>query len=210
MLCPKCHQPIEGDEPYICCASAPLTWHCTVCKKVSEGFAFPYGACPLCGGELELLGDRDIEDPDDFDSIRMAFEIELGGRAFYSRASREASEPVLQELFGKLAEMENEHMETLARRYHAHIPECAGEFEIERAAIFGGIERWPDDPANLFRIAIACEARAVAFFSERAAQVPEGSVEHELYEELAAEEREHVALLTTEYERWKEGKPGLL
>jgi len=210
MLCPKCHQPIEGDEPYICCAGAPLTWHCKSCKKVSEGFAFPYGVCPLCGGELELIGDRDIEDADDFDSIRMAFEIELGGRAFYARASREASEPVLQELFGKLAEMENEHMETLARRYHAHIPEYAGEFEVERAAIFGGIERRPDDPANLFRIAIACEERAVAFFSERAAQVPEGSVEQELYEELAAEEREHVALLTTEYERWKEGKPGML
>ena len=32
----------------------------------------------------------------------------------------------------------------------------------------------------------------------------------ELYKELAAEEREHVALLTTEYDRWKIGKPGLL
>ena len=28
--------------------------------------------------------------------------------------------------------------------------------------------------------------------------------------DLALEEREHVDLLTTEYDRWKAGKPGLL
>ena len=48
------------------------------------------------------------------------------------------------------------------------------------------------------------------FFSEQGARAPEGSVERDLYKELAAEEREHVALLTTEYERWKAGKAGLL
>ena len=42
------------------------------------------------------------------------------------------------------------------------------------------------------------------------AQAPVGSIERDLYQELAAEEREHVALLTTEYERWKAGKAGLL
>jgi glutamate synthase (NADPH) small chain len=35
-------------------------------------------------------------------------------------------------------------------------------------------------------------------------------VERQLYKELTAEEREHVDLLTTEFERWKQGKPGLL
>ncbi|MCP6769981.1 hypothetical protein NL529_34545, partial [Klebsiella pneumoniae] len=44
--CPKCHQPIEGDEEYICCADAKLQWRCDSCAKVSEGFAFPYGQCP--------------------------------------------------------------------------------------------------------------------------------------------------------------------
>src|SRR5262249_40262428 len=38
MLCPKCHRPIEGDEPYVCCASAPLSWRCDACGKVSDGF----------------------------------------------------------------------------------------------------------------------------------------------------------------------------
>jgi rubrerythrin len=62
----------------------------------------------------------------------------------------------------------------------------------------------------LFRIAIAFEERAVKFFAEHGAHAPEGTMERDLYKELAAEEREHVALLTTEYERWKAGKAGLL
>ena len=35
-------------------------------------------------------------------------------------------------------------------------------------------------------------------------------MERELYRELAAEEQEHVDLLTTELERFKAGKGGLL
>ena len=55
----------------------------------------------------------------------------------------------------------------------------------------------------------ASAARAAAFFSSRAEQHPPGSAEHGLYRELAAEEREHADLLSTEYERWRAGKPGL-
>ena len=54
------------------------------------------------------------------------------------------------------------------------------------------------------------EQRAVKFFSERGAQCAAGSPEQELYKELAAEEREHVDLLTTEFARYRQGKPGLL
>ncbi len=101
-------------------------------------------------------------------------------------------------------------MQTLSRRYHAEVPAPSPDFKIERAAIYAGIDNRPDDPANLFRIAIAFEQRAVDFFTQRLAATPEGSVERELYQELAAEEREHVALLTTEFNRYKQGKPGLL
>ena len=57
MLCPKCRRPLEdeADGPYICCAGASLQWRCMDCAKVSEGFAFPYGRCPHCGGELEVV-----------------------------------------------------------------------------------------------------------------------------------------------------------
>ena len=63
MLCPKCHSPLDGDgESYICCAGATLRWHCTSCAKVSEGFAFPYGGCPLCGGTLTRFEPGPVDD----------------------------------------------------------------------------------------------------------------------------------------------------
>ena len=211
--CPRCHRPIEGEEAYICCANIELRWRCNACAKVSEGFAFPYGICPHCGkGRLAMLDRGPIDDTDTkgLDAIRMAFEIELGGLAFYERAARDAGEPELRELFGRLAAMEKEHIEILSRRYHADLPVPAEDFQLDRAAIFAGVERKPDDPANLFRIAIAFEQRAVDFFRERGGQAPGGSVEAQLYSELAAEERGHVEILTTEYARWKAGKAGLL
>ncbi len=207
--CPKCHQPLEGDEEYVCCATAQLTWKCADCGKVSEGFAFPYGMCPACGGKLAVADPAKASDAAALDAVRIAFEIELGGMAFYSRAKDEAKDPVLRELFGRMAGMEKEHMATLSRRYHATVP-APGDFKVDRAAVYAGIPNKPEDPANLFRIAIAFEERAVKFFTERGAACAEGSPEKQLYKELAAEEREHVDLLTTELERWKAGKAGLI
>ena len=208
-VCPKCHRPVEGDEAYVCCATAALTWRCESCAKVSEGFAFPYGMCPACGGKLVAADATRPEDAPSIDAVRMAFEIELGGMAFYARASEQAAEPLLRDLFGRFAEMERGHMATLSRRYHVD-PPAPGAFQVDRAAIYAGIESHPDDPANLFRIAIAFEERAVAFFEGRGAAVAAGSPEAQLYAELAAEEREHVALLATELARWQAGKPGLI
>ncbi len=209
-LCPKCRQPIEDDEEYICCAGARMEWHCQDCGKVSEGFAFPYGMCPACGGKLAVRDPLKVEEAAALDAIRMAFEIELGGQAFYKRAAAESKDPALSELFQKFVGMEEEHMTTLSSRYHIDVPVPLQDFRIDRAAVYAGIPDRPEDPANLFRIAIAFEQRAVKFFSERGASVAAGSVESQLYKELAAEEAEHVALLTTEFERWKLGKPGLL
>jgi rubrerythrin len=210
MLCPKCRQPIDGPEEYICCGVETLEWRCRDCGKVSEGFAFPYGMCPMCSGTLEVLEPREIDDAEAMNAIRIAFEIELGGHAFYAQAAKDAKEPGLRTLFAKFADMEEEHMDTLARRYHAEIPEPSDLSGVERAAIFAGIESHPEDPANLFRIAIACEERAAAFFGEKSRKTPEGSPDRQLYRELAAEEREHAELLTTEFTRWEAGKPGLL
>jgi rubrerythrin len=208
--CPKCHQPIEGDEEYICCADAKLQWRCESCAKVSEGFAFPYGQCPACGGKLAPLGDRSIADAKALEAVRTAFEIELGGMAFYKRAAGEAKDPELQALFAKFAEMEKEHMATLSARYHVDVAQASEGFKTERAAIYAGIPNDPQDPANLFRIAIAFEQRAVKYFSEKGEQCAPGSMEQQLYRELAAEEREHVDILATELARFKAGKPGLL
>jgi hypothetical protein len=72
------------------------------------------------------------------------------------------------------------------------------------------VDHRPEDPDNLFRIAIALEQRAAAFFRLRANSAAPGSAEQLLYLELGAEERDHADLLTTEYERWRARKPGLL
>jgi rubrerythrin len=198
-VCPRCRRPVEGEESYICCAGVELTWRCTECHKVSEGFAFPYGLCPHCKGRLEILERSGVSDDRALEAVRKAFEIELGGHAFYERAARDAGDPQLRELFGRFAEMEKEHMQTLSKRYHADLPAPSADFQVDRAAIFAGVDRKPEDPANLFRI-----------FATEGERAPAGSAERELYRELAAEEREHVELLTTEYRRWQSGKAGLL
>jgi len=211
MLCPKCRQPLEdGEETYICCANATLQWRCLQCAKVSEGFALPYGLCPHCAGKLERITPRQIDDGVALDAIRKAFEIELGGQAFYNRAAAVSTEPVLQDLFGRFAAMEQEHMQTLQRRYHAQLPTSSPEFRFETSAIFFGIPVRPADPANLFRIAIGMEQRAAGYFEKCAQDSKPASAEQQLYRELAAEEHEHAALLGTEYARWQENKPGLM
>jgi homotetrameric NADPH-dependent glutamate synthase len=209
-VCPRCHRPLEGDEEYVCCAGASLAWKCTACQKVSEGFAFPYGMCPACGGKLEELEKRKVDDAGAMAAIRTAFEIELGGQAFYRRAAADSKDEMLRALFLKFVAMEEEHMATLARRYHATVPPPNADFQVERAAIYAGIPNKPEDPANLFRIAIAFEKRAAEHFSSRGNAANARSVEKQLYLELAAEESEHVVMLTTEYERWMAGKPGMM
>jgi acyl-coenzyme A synthetase/AMP-(fatty) acid ligase/rubrerythrin len=211
MLCPKCHRPLADDDEgeYICCANSSLQWRCTQCGKLSEGFAFPYGRCPHCGGTLEVEDASRVDDAAALAGIRMAFEIELGGRAFYQRAAADTDDPALRALFGRFALMEGEHMETLSRRYHIDVPTPSQSFRVELAAIFADVESRPQDPANLFRIAIALEKRAADFFAERSSRATQDSAERQLYRELAAEEREHAETLSTEYARWRAGKPGL-
>ena len=208
MQCPKCHRPIDADADgvIVCCASASWQWRCTQCHKVSEGFAFPYGRCPHCGGELARPPARRFDDAAALQAIRMAFEIELGGRAFYQRAAAQTDDAALRDLFSHFAQMEGEHMETLARRYHVDPPAPTPSFKVELAAIFGAVAHRPRDPANLFRIAIGMEQRAAAFFAERSARARPGSSEHTLYRELADEELEHAQLLNAEFERWQIGK----
>ncbi|HEX6362484.1 MAG TPA: AMP-binding protein, partial [Albitalea sp.] len=216
MLCPKCHRALDdtSEGAYICCAGAVLQWRCRGCAKVSEGFAFPYGRCPQCGDVLEAV-DGAARDPEAaLEGVRTAFEIELGGRAFYQRAAVEVSDPELKRLFGRFAVMEGEHMETLSRRYHLDVPPPSPALRLEVAAIYAGATgrpagQRPETPESLFRIAIELEERAAAFFTARAADTAEGSAEQRLYRELAAEEREHASLLATEFARWQSGKPGL-
>lgn len=165
--------------------------------------------CPACGGALRSIEEKRPDDAAALEAIRSAFEIELGGMAFYQRAAREAVDPSMRDLFARFAEMERQHMATLSARYHVD-PPAPGDLHLDRAAVYAGIPNRPEEADNLFRIAIAFEERAAQFFAKHHADCAPGSPEGQIYKELAAEEREHVAVLSTELSRWSEGKPGLL
>lgn len=212
MLCPKCRVSLadESEGHSICCADAPMQWQCGQCGKVSEGFAFPYGNCPQCAGKLALRQEDPTAATDRaaLDAVRLAFEIELGSRAFYQRAAADSDDDALRALFGRFAIMEGEHMEALSLRYHIETPDPAPRFQVGQAAVFAGVDHRPHDPDNLFQIAIALEKRAASFFAKLSAQAPAGSAEQRLYLALGAEERAHAAMLDTEYELWRTRKPG--
>ncbi len=214
MLCPQCQRPLDPavEGRYICCAGASRSWQCTACGETMSGFAFAYGRCPQCGGALKALDDHvtSAAAADALEGVRLAFEIELGGRAFYQRAAADTDDASLRDLFGRFAVMEGAHMETLAQRYHIDVTEPSAPLRMEVAAIFAGETHRPQDPANLFRIAIALEERAAAFFTERAGRAAAGSAERSLFDELADEEQDHAAALRTAYQQWRTGKPGLL
>ncbi len=202
--------PSTPADETLSCAGASGVWRCESCGRVSEGFAFAFGLCPHCAGRLRRVdappqsGDRAAA----IEGVRMAFEIELGGRAFYQRAAAETADRELQQLFGRFALVEGEHMETLTRRYRLDVPPPSPALRREVAAIYAGVDDRPQDPANLFRIAIALEQRAAQFFDARAGLAAAGSAEQLLYRELAAEEHEHASLLAEELERWRSGRPG--
>jgi acyl-CoA synthetase (AMP-forming)/AMP-acid ligase II/rubrerythrin len=140
-------------------------------------------------------------------AVRTAFENELGGRAFYQRAAVDATDETMRTLFRRFAVMEGEHMEALARRFHVtDVPRPAPDFRIEVAALFAGVENKPQDPGNLYRIAIALENRAAAFYEARAAQAVAGSADQAHYLELAAEEHAHADMLATQFRQWREGQ----
>ena len=210
MQCPQCRAPLDDEDngPLVCCAGAARQWHCRQCGGVQEAFAFPYRRCPACGGELVLRDGSKGPGSASLIAIRTAFEIELGGRAFYSRAAVETQDPRLEALFRRFAAMEGEHMERLSRRYHVvDVPPARPEFRVELAALFAGAEHRPADPDNLFKIAIALEQRAAGFFASRSTLAAPGSAERRLYQELAQEEREHAEILSAEYQRWREAGP---
>jgi rubrerythrin len=212
VACPRCRRPLEpGEEEHICCAGETVIWTCSSCQKVSEGFAFPYGLCPTCGGTLTAGHDTAVESDAAVEAIRQAFEIELGGLAFYARGAGEveAKDPDLAGLFRELAEMEKGHMDTLARRYHIAAPEgaAAAHLSPSQIAVYAGATMNEVSGAALLRLAVHLEKRARAFFLETGRRFPTGSPEWRLYRELEAEERDHVDLITTALARHLADKP---
>jgi glutamate synthase (NADPH/NADH) small chain len=145
-------------------------------------------------------------------AISQAFEIELGGMAFYGRGAGTASAPELKELCQRLYEMEQEHLGILSRRYHVDPPALPSEgLTHAQMAVYAGAELGPEATGvDLLELALTLEERARDFFSAEARKLSDGSPEWRLYRELEAEEFDHVATIATELERHKSGRRGLL
>jgi glutamate synthase (NADPH) small chain len=204
--CPKCHRVLEED--YICCADITYTWKCAECRKLSKGFVIPFGRCENCGGVLEVVEDHAYQDAARLKPIRQALQAEMNAYTFYAMAAAEATDPDVQALFASLSEMEREHLENLAEKYHAPVevrPGLTPHPKI-RQVILDKIEAVPpqDRLLALYERAIEMERLARAFFLKQVDALGEG-LEREIYRELAAEEDEHIALLESGLAKTKTG-----
>ncbi|MBN2800661.1 MAG: NADPH-dependent glutamate synthase [Deltaproteobacteria bacterium] len=206
--------PLDGEGDGLCMICKPVfEWHCQDCHKVYEGFAFPYGRCTSCGGALYLREEGpDLSGDRAQGALQRAMELELGSMAFYKRGARTAKDPDVAELFERLYELERDHHELLRRRYKVEsappdldqIP--AGQFEH-----FADYHRTDfTDGQEILRLATRLVERSGRYFEAERASMIEGTPSWQLYAELEAEARDHVAMLETELARYLRGQAGLL
>ena len=202
--CPKCRRVLEEDE--ICCAQVRYTWRCKSCFKLTSGFAVPYGKCFLCGGDLELIQNRELGDSMRFQAIRDAVQFELNSFHFYKLARDRATNADQRAVLERLYEAELDHLHELEEKYHAHLDRdvvelSANEQNLLSNWLFKGISvNAESGVADLYRAALEMERRTRDHFKGLAAKLSAG-LEKDLCGELAAEEEEHVALLEGELEQ---------
>jgi rubrerythrin len=202
--CPKCRRVLEEDE--ICCAQVRYTWRCKSCSKLTSGFAIPYGKCFMCGGDLEVLENRELGDTMRFQAIRDAVQFELNSFHFYRLARNRATTPEQHAVLERLYEAELDHLHELEEKYHAHLDREVVELSQNEELLlsnwlFRDIRMGGDTSVrDLYRAALEMERRTRDHFRKLAADLPAG-LEKELCGELAAEEEEHVALLEGELEQ---------
>lgn len=201
--CPKCRRTLEEDE--ICCAQVRYTWRCKSCFKLTSGFAVPYGKCFMCGGDLEVIPDRDLGDSMRFRAIRDAVQFELNSFHFYKLARDKAGSPEQRAVLERLYEAELDHLHELEEKYHAHLDRSVVELSSSEENLlsnwlFQGIRVEGSGVGDLYRAALEMERRTRDHFRKLARELPAG-LEKELCAELAAEEEEHVALLEGELEQ---------
>jgi rubrerythrin len=204
--CPKCHEVVAEDV--VCCADLVYTWKCARCRKVSSGFAVPYGKCSLCGGDLEVIKGLEFDDPMRVKPIRDAVQFELNTYHFYRLAMTKTTDPTLHAVLEQLYQHEVDHLHLLQERYHTHLADDVLDLRPDANALlsdalFLGLDLTDPQggPLALYNKAIAMERRTRDHFNHLAQDLPEGP-EKEVCRELAAEEEEHVAFLETEREQF--------
>ncbi len=206
-FCPKCHKVLDQDE--ICCAQVRYTWRCMDCHKLTTGIALPYGKCFLCGGQLQVLEDRDLGDPLELRAIREAMQFELNAFHFYRMARERIQNPQNRIILEQLYESEVDHLHELEEKYHAHLDPSVIDLDPRPEKrlsewVFRDIVFTDETAASrIYEMAIEMERRTRDHFRKMATDAAEGSPDREIYLELAAEEEEHVALLEAEMEQFQ-------
>src|SRR5215472_8243985 len=176
--CPKCHKVVEEDE--ICCAQVRYTWRCQSCFKLTTGLAIPYGKCFLCGGDLEVIQDRDLGDSMRFRAIRDAVQFELNSFHFYKLARDKAATREQLAVLERLYEAELDHLHELEEKYHAHLERevvdlSANEDALLSNWLFQGIRVTENSGiADLYRMALEMERRTRDHFRGLARGLPAG------------------------------------
>lgn len=203
--CPQCHQPV--DEDIICCAGVEFQWKCLSCQKRTRGFVLPFGLCPLCNGRLVQVEERSRNSDERFLILQEAVQIEVSAYHFYRHLAEAVDDPKTSDFFENFSIMEKDHARELIEKYHIHLGDEVYQ-ETNRPLpqpFFDELCFFADtgDLCKLYNCALTLEHRTYHFFRNRAASLPEGK-EKELYLELAAEEKDHIALLESERDRRKE------
>src|ERR1019366_884907 len=185
--CPKCHAGIEEDE--ICWVQVRYTWRCTSCFKLTSGLAVPYGKCFLCGGDLEVIADREQGVSMRFHAIRDAVQFELDSFHFYKLAGDKASSPEQRAVLERLYEAELDHLHELEEKYHAHLDRevvelSADEDRLLANWLFRGIQVGETSGVtDLYKAALEMEKRTRDHFKKLASELPPG-LEKDLCGEL--------------------------
>ena len=206
--CPKCHQVIDSDS--VCCADVKYAWKCKSCGKLSTGFVVPYGRCFLCGGENEVIEGYRGAHANQVEIVQEAVQYEVDMYQFYRLGMQRTGDGQLRAVLEELYHKEEDHLNELEEKYHVHLDPKVRQLteESERLVsewIFKGIdfENQEGHVIAVYDKAIEMERRTRDHFNARAKAAPPGP-DREMYRELAAEEEEHVSILETERQQFRD------
>jgi Fur family ferric uptake transcriptional regulator len=152
------------------------------------------------------------------DALRVAIANEQRGLHFYHRALEAAQDEATREVFSRLVDEENRHLEALQNEYDA-LHQAHPSLDDEPSMLYFDYERLEEifpqlpphvvqaaqafNPAEVLYTAMAAERRSYEFFSEYAEKVgyPQGRA---IFHKFATEEQDHLSMLRHAYDALQE------
>ena len=147
------------------------------------------------------------------EAVQIAIQMEIDGKKYYLKASRESSNELAKKLLQSLAAEEDLHLQKFEEIYDAirskkAWPETDFKFggsknlKHEFARVIkeiGPDEKSPATELDAIQIAINMESKSYDFYKKRS-KLATSDTERDYYEAVAAEEREHHLVLLDYYE----------